>query len=106
MAVTRAAALVAAFMMLGACTTALQRASVSYKQSRDEPSLRLINEHLRVGMPRSDVLTLLGPPDYSPTAGQDNSAAASSKDVLVIDYREDDRPTDRVTKIDLIKIAE
>ena len=84
----------------------MQRASASYKQKRDNPSLQVLSDHLRVGMPRTQVLEWLGPPDYSPTAGQDNYSASDSKRNLVIDYREGDRPTERVTKVESINVGD
>jgi hypothetical protein len=100
-------AVLIAMVALGiSCATALQRASAHYQERRDDPSLEVISHHLQVGMPRGQVTSLLGPPDYSPTDGQDYYSAADSKRVLVVDYRQDDRPTDRLAKFELILMGE
>ena len=56
------------FILLGisACTP-LHRASIHYKTNRDFTSLQVIEKHLKVGMPASKIIQLMGDPDYWPT---------------------------------------
>ena len=46
-------------------------AAANYRQHGDAASLRSVAAELKPGMPRSDVVQLLGPAAYSPTDNQD-----------------------------------
>ena len=48
----------------------LERAGDSYKLHKDYASLEVLCRHLRKGMERTEVETMLGEPDHSPIEGQ------------------------------------
>lgn len=69
--VNKAKFFMAVVFLLGGCASqSLQQASISYKTTKDYASLRIIHEHLALGMTRASVDNLLGEPDYSPIEGQ------------------------------------
>lgn len=90
-------------LCLTACAdrqSALEEASLKYRQSRDYASLEFIHNQLVKGMPRQAVLNLLGEPDYSPIEGQYYYSSNKSIKIperasevpvgLVVDYRNPD----------------
>lgn len=76
----------------------LEKASTSYKQTKDYASLSKISKSLSKGMLRKEVVRLLGEPDYSPIDGQyyyssDHYEYSEEQDRdvsvgLVVDYRD------------------
>jgi hypothetical protein len=98
----------------------LERASSSYRKSRDYDSLAEIHRHLRTDMKREDVERLLGKPEYSPGKGLDYYSSDREESVgipgdpqrravvgLILDYRDANHmPTDRLQKITLGRIGE
>lgn len=87
-------------LLLASCAksvTSIKNASAQYKLNRDYASLVIIYKTLSKGISRTDVLALLGEPDYSPTEGQyyySSSRSEYSKERdgnvvvgLVVDYR-------------------
>lgn len=80
--------------------TSIDDASEQYKKEKTYASLEVIYNNLSKGMPRQDVLRLLGEPDYSPTEGQyyyssDKKALDEGQEKqvtvgLVVDYRNDE----------------
>ena len=103
---SRLAALAVLLLLAASCASALERASHRYKQDRDYASLETIAHSLRTGMSRAEVEALLGSPDYSPTDGQYNYSSSRENHILVVDYRIDERVTDRLQSFDLMTIGE
>jgi outer membrane protein assembly factor BamE (lipoprotein component of BamABCDE complex) len=99
-------AVLLAISIVISCATSLDRASASYRQNRDFGSLQLIHKHLHKGMPRRQVERVLGEPDYSPTDGQYYYSSSERTRVLVVDYREGEKVTDRLQRFDLDSIGE
>ncbi|CAK8724945.1 SmpA / OmlA family protein [Candidatus Electrothrix laxa] len=110
------------FLLLVGCNTQAQElepASRSYKAHRDYPSLEVISGHLRKGATRTEVIDLLGEPDYSSLAGQYYYSSDRRETVqhgkqemqisvgLLIDYRDEQgRVTEQVQKFRLGRIGE
>lgn len=110
------------FMLFVGCNTQAQepeQASRSYKAHRDYPSLEIISGHLRKGMARTEVIDLLGEPEYSPLAGQEYYSSDRRETVrhgkqemqipvgLVVDYRDEQgRVTKRLQSLQLGRIGE
>jgi outer membrane protein assembly factor BamE (lipoprotein component of BamABCDE complex) len=93
-------------VLAASCAGALERASRRYKQDRDDASLETIVRSLHTGMSKTEVESLLGPPDYSPTDGQYNYSSSARNRILVVDYRLDTRVTDRLQQFDLMTTGE
>jgi len=58
------------FFAIGCTDQILTNTIQSYKTNRDYTSLQLIYKKLSNGLSRTEVDSLLGKPDYSPTEGQ------------------------------------
>lgn len=77
----------------GQCLTRKSKtASARYKRYHDYTSLKTLTKCLKLGMPRSEVESLLGEPDYSPIEGQYyySSNRKNAEGVilgLVVEYR-------------------
>ena len=94
--------------LVGCAASRLEEAAAEYRGTRDHDSLKYLAGQMHKGMPRAEVERLLGPPDYSPTDGQDyyssDKRARIEQDEgldleitlgLVVDYRD---PRGRVTE--------
>lgn len=106
--------------ILTSCTAAasqVETASIEYKQYINYESLQKIHDKLFVGMNQSEVVRLLGEPDYSPIEGQyyystDRYEYSEEQDrevtvALVVDYRkEDGKITEKLHDFWLGKISE
>lgn len=78
--------------------SAIENASVNYKNTKDFKSLEIIFKHLSKETPSKEAKRLLGEPDYSPTKGQyyySSNKSEYSKEQdrevplgLVVDYRD------------------
>lgn len=88
-------------VLLSSCVKSIspvETAAADYKRHKNYDSLKVIHEELYVGMHQSDVVRLLGEPDYSPIEGQfyystdryEYSEEQGRKIVvgLVVDYRD------------------
>jgi hypothetical protein len=95
--------------MLVGCSgkaSSLEDASDKYKKDKTYASLKIVYDKLSKGMPRKEVDSLLGDPDYSPIDGQyyyssDKRIYDEDQDRevpvgVVVDYRND---KDEVTEI-------
>ena len=103
---TSGLAIVALVLVAASCASALERASTRYKQDRDDGSLQTIARALHAGMTKTEVESLLGPPDYSPTPGQYNYSSTERNRILVVDYRLDTQVTDRLQHFELMTTGE
>ena len=58
-----------ALVLLSSCTS-VEQASRHHRSHRNYDSLKILHNQLYIGMPRAEVESLLGEPDYSPIDGQ------------------------------------
>ena len=92
----------------------VEQARVQYQQTQDIDSLQTLHKQLKQGMTRSEVESLLGAAQYSPTegvdyypVGQDSPQQNSSSTGLVVEYiNEQAETTEQVQRFWLGEVGE